>query len=204
MRASYAITGGVLAAALLGAAPAAAQSGSAQPSGSGALLASGSRIRLEPVLLTTPGTPPPAAASKKDGLVWDNGPSIRYGDWFQLDVRALLEGNVTMTEPDPAGEGTVFEWSRRRIGVQGTVTKYVEYEVDYGFDEANEERAQWRDVFVNVRPASYAQVQGGKFKIPFGYERLTGPRNLDFVYRSLVSDALTPGRSIGVMAFSIA
>jgi phosphate-selective porin OprO/OprP len=55
-------------------------------------------------------------------------------------------------------------------------------------------------VFVNVRPAAFAQVQGGKFKIPFGYERLTGPRNLDFVYRSRVSDALTPGRSVGIMA----
>jgi len=74
------------------------------------------------------------------------------------------------------------------------VTEYVQYEVDFGFDAANEEAAEWRDVFVNVRPAVFAQVQGGKFKIPFGYERLTGPRNLDFVYRSRVSDALTPGR----------
>jgi phosphate-selective porin len=181
MRTSYAIAGAVVAAALLSAPRAAAQDG--------------------PVLLTTPGTPPAiAAAAKKDGFVWDNRPGIRVGDWFQLDLRALLEGNLTSADPDPAGEGTVFEWSRRRIGVQGMVTKYVEYEVDFGFDEADEETAEWRDAFVNVRPATFAQVQGGKFKIPFGAERLTGPRNLDFVYRSRVSDALTPGRSIGVMA----
>jgi phosphate-selective porin OprO/OprP len=200
MRASYAITGVVLAAVLLGAAPAAAQNESAQPPGSGALLTPGSWTRLEPILLTTSGTPPPAAAAKKNGFVWDNRPSIRYGDWFQLDLRALLEGQVRSVDPDLAGEGTVFEWSRRRLGIQGNVTDYVQFEVDYGFDKANEDSAEWRDVFVNIRPAAFAQVQGGKFKIPIGYERLTGPRNLDFVYRSRVSDALTPGRSIGVMA----
>jgi phosphate-selective porin len=199
MQASCAITGVVLAAVLFGGVQAAAQSGSAQPAGSGALPAPGSWIRLEPILLTTPGAPPPAVAATNDGVVWDNRPSIRYGDWFQLDASALLEGNMTSTDPDPAGEGTVFEWNRRRIGVQGSVTKYVEYEVDYGFDAANEKNAEWRDVFVNLRPTSYAQLRGGKFKIPFGYERLTGPGNLDFVYRTRVSDALTPGRSIGVM-----
>ena len=200
MRASNAVAGVVVAAALLGAVKAAAQSGPAQAPGSAAPPSPHWSIRFEPILPTTSGAPPPAAAAKKNGFVWDNRPGIRYADWFELDVRALLEGNLTSADPDPAGEGTVFEWSRRRIGVQGMVTEYVQYEVDFGFDAANEEAAEWRDVFVNVRPAVFAQVQGGKFKIPFGYERLTGPRNLDFVYRSRVSDALTPGRSVGVMA----
>lgn len=199
MRASFAITG-VLVATLLGAAPAAAQSGPAPAPGSGLQSLPGSGLGIEALSLNTSGaTPPSPAAARKDGFVWDNRPSFRYRDWFQLDVRALLDGDVRSADPDLTGEGTVFEWSRRRIGVQGTVTKYVEYEVDYGFDAANEKSAEWRDVFVNVRPVGYAQVQGGKFKIPFGYERLTGPRTLDFVYRTRVSDALTPGRSIGVM-----
>jgi phosphate-selective porin len=132
-------------------------------------------------------------------MMWDNRPVVRYGNWFELDVRALLDVLVEAHDPEPADGGATFDWSRRRIGIQGTVTRYVEYEVDYGFDAANEQSAAWRDVFVNVRPALYAQVQAGKFKIPFGYERLTGPRSLDFVYRSRVSDALTPGRSVGVM-----
>jgi phosphate-selective porin OprO/OprP len=132
--------------------------------------------------------------------VWDNRPGIRYGDAFLLEFRALLEGDVRSADPDLTGEGTVFEWSRRRVGIQGTVTEYVEYEVDYGFDAANEASAELRDAYVDVRPAAFARARGGRFKIPFGYERLTGPRNLDFVYRARVSDALTPGRSVGVMA----
>ncbi|MCK7523795.1 MAG: hypothetical protein MZV64_42335 [Ignavibacteriales bacterium] len=38
----------------------------------------------------------------------------------------------------------------------------------------------WRDAFVNVRPAAFAQIQGGKFKIPFGNERLTGSEKSRF------------------------
>jgi phosphate-selective porin OprO/OprP len=200
MRASYAVAG-VLTAALLGAAHAAAQTGPAAPAGAGAPPPPASWPGLGVSLLAPAAAPPPAAAAaKKNGVVWDNRPGIRYGDWLQLDLRALLEAQVKSRDPDLAGEGPVFEWSRRRLGIQGSVTRYVEFEADYGFDRANEDSAEWRDVFVNVRPAAFAQVQGGKFKIPFGYERLTGPRNLDFVYRSRVSDALTPGRSIGVMA----
>jgi len=200
MRASSAITG-VVAAALLGAVQAAAQSGSAPVPGSVLQPPPGSWLLIEPVTRNTCGpTPPSPAAAKKEGFVWDNRPGIRFGDWFQLDVRALLEGLVRSTDPDLDGEGASLEWARRRIGIQGSVTNYVQYEVDYGFESANEESGRWRDVFVNVRPTLYAQVQGGKFKVPFGYERLTGPRSLDFVYRTRVSDALTPGRSVGVMA----
>jgi phosphate-selective porin len=196
MRASFAITV-VLAASLLGAAQAEAQSGPASAPGSGLPPVPGSWFRIEPV---SPGpygpAPPTPAAAKKDGFVWDNRPSIRYGDWFLLDVKALIEGAVESRDPDVSAEGTSFEWGRRRFGAQGSVTKYVEYEATYGW----EPEGHWRDLYVNVRPISYAQVQAGKFKIPFGYERLTGPRSLDFVYRSRVSDALTPARSVGVMA----
>jgi len=198
MRALYAVIG-AFAAALLGAAQAAAQTVPAGAPGSGAPAAPGPWLTIESIAISSAGAPPPPPAAAKNGFVWDNRPGLRYGDWFQLDVRALVEGQVRSVDPDLAGEGSAFEWSRRRIGIQGSVTRYVQYEVDYGFDETDEETADWRDVFVNVRPAAFAQVQGGKFKIPFGYERLTGPRNLDFVYRSRVSDTLTPGRSIGVM-----
>lgn len=200
MRTSYAIAGVIVAAALLVSPQAAAQNVPVQAEGTSRQLGQASWLRLEPALPGATGTSLPAAAAKKNGFVWDNRPGIRYGDWFTLELRALLEGEVRSTDPDLTGEGTVFEWSRRRIGVQGTVTEYVEYEVDYGFDAANEASAELRDAYVDVRPAAFARVRGGRFKIPFGYERLTGPRNLDFVYRSRVSDALTPGRSVGVMA----
>lgn len=198
MRASSALTG-LLLAALVGVPQAAAQPGASPISGVGDAGVRPNSTTGAPLRLTVAAVPPALPAAPQDGFVWDNRPGIRYGGWFELDVRALLDALVEAHDPDPAGEGATFDWSRRRLGIQGTVTRYVQYEVDYGFDAANEQSATWRDVFVNVRPAMYAQVQAGKFKIPFGYERLTGPRNLDFVYRSRASDALTPGRSVGVM-----
>ena len=200
MRTSYAIAGVVVAASLLVLPQAAAQDGPAQTPGVAFPPPSGWWIRPEPVVAPATRTSQPAVAAGEDGFFWDNRPGIRYGDWFTLEFRALLEGEVRRADPDLTGEGATFDWSRRRVGIQGTVTEYVEYEVDYGFDAANEDSAELRDAYVDVRPAAFARVRGGKFKIPFGYERLIGPRNLDFVYRSRVSDALTPGRSVGVMA----
>jgi hypothetical protein len=54
-------------------------------------------------------------------------------------------------------------------------------------------------VYVNVSKFEFAQVQYGKFKLPFGLEENTGAPNLDFVYRALVSNTLAPGRDRGVM-----
>jgi phosphate-selective porin len=44
-----------------------------------------------------------------------------------------------------------------------------------------------------------AQIQGGQFKIPFGLEETTSAGNLDFIYRSIVSTRLAPGRDRGTM-----
>jgi phosphate-selective porin len=182
-------------AVLAGAAPAAAQPGAAPASGPGHAAPPPAAIARARLLAAAPAAPPAQQAAAKSGLVWDNRPGVRYGEWFTLDAKALLDGGVRSIDPDEEGEGASFEWGRRRLGVEGSITRYVEYEVSYGWEDGG----AWRDVYVNARPASYVQVQAGKFKVPFGYERVTGPRSLDFVYRSRVSDALTPGRSIGIM-----
>jgi len=57
---------------------------------------------------------------------------------------------------------------------------------------------KWRDVYVNFRPLAFAQVQIGRFKIPFGYEWLTGRSDFDFVNRTRVSDTIAAGRAVGV------
>jgi phosphate-selective porin OprO/OprP len=88
--------------------------------------------------------------------------------------------------------------------------KHFEYEVEREIDYNPEEEAApggldevddspWRDVFVNFRYFRDAQVQAGKFKVPFSLEQITGPTNLDFVYRSRIAADLAPGRDIGAM-----
>jgi phosphate-selective porin OprO/OprP len=60
-------------------------------------------------------------------------------------------------------------------------------------------QSRWKDVNVNVSYIDNAQIQVGKFKIPFGLDELTGVTHNDFIYRSLGATYLAPSRDIGVM-----
>src|SRR5262249_52327496 len=55
----------------------------------------------------------------------------------------------------------------------------------------------WKDVYVNLTYLKRAQLQVGKFKVPFGLDELTGVTHLDFVYRSLGARAPEPARGVG-------
>ncbi len=126
---------------------------------------------------------------------WSGRPGLRYGDRFALDVKLILQADVRQSSLDLGPRGGTSTWDVRRAGIKGTVLRVLEYEVAHDLNPGG----KWRDVYLNVRPAAFAQVQIGRFKIPFGYERLTGPADLDFVNRTRASDALTPGRDVGVM-----
>jgi phosphate-selective porin OprO/OprP len=92
--------------------------------------------------------------------------------------------------PDP-------EWQTRRIQIEGTVFKRIEFEVSREFGDADEPE---RDAFVNVRVDRALELRAGQFKMPFGHDALIGGANLDFVHRSLAGRQLAPGRDLGVMA----
>src|SRR4030095_4151109 len=84
--------------------------------------------------------------------------------------------------------------NRKRVGIQGNFLKVFEYEVER---ELRQENA-WRDVFLNFRYFDNFQIRAGKFKMPFSLEQLTGPTDLDFIYRTNLVENLSPGREIGV------
>ena len=138
-----------------------------------------------------------AAAPAKPGwqFVWEDRPSLRFGTLFRMDFRLKLQADFRQSDLDLSSRGGTFKRGLRRAGIKGSFLKYFEYEIEHDI-YAN---GQWRDTYLNFRYDASAQVQGGKFKIPFGYEQLTNPTDLDLVYRTRASDALTPGRSVGVM-----
>jgi phosphate-selective porin OprO and OprP len=141
------------------------------------------------------------AGSKKgkkedgSGFVWDGRPSLRFGKAFRMDFRVKLQADVRASSQDLSSVGGTFEMSRHRVGIKGTITERVEYEVEAEIGDS----APWRDVFLDARLVSAAQIRGGKFKVPFSLEEVTSPTELDFVYRARVVDALAPGRDIGGM-----
>jgi phosphate-selective porin OprO/OprP len=154
--------------------------------------ASGTVLPSGPMDIETTADP----AEERWRFSWAGRPGVRFGDRFTLEVKLILQAEVRQSSLDLASRGGPSTWGLRRAGIKGSVLRYLEYEVGHDLDPGG----KWRDVYLNVRPAAFAQVQVGKFKIPFGYERLTGPADLDFVNRTRASDALTPGRDVGIMA----
>ena len=119
-------------------------------------------------------------------------PTMRAGTLFKVALTARLQGDLHSPGGGPGDMD--FDVARRRIGVTGSLTSHLEFEVERELEGDGE----WRDVFVNLRTVRAAQVQAGRFKMPFSREQLTGAGSLDFVSRSRAADLLAPGRGTGV------
>jgi phosphate-selective porin len=152
----------------------------------------------------------PAAAQDRKGFVWNDRPSIVFGEDINIELkaRALLEWRKFDPE---IGEET-FNLRTLRVGFAGELTRHLEWEVEreiehsVGEDEADDAEKKWRfgawkDVWGEWRTFDQFRVRGGRFKMPFGMEQNTGVSSLDFAYRALGSSAIAPGRDRGVMAY---
>jgi len=122
-------------------------------------------------------------------------PSFRAGE-FRIDFRARfhLDFRGLDAEEPVAPEGFVFR--RARVAIEGRIYDDLEYELDR---DLRDDKRPWRDVFLNYRKFRAAEVQGGKFKVPFSLDQLTSVFSNSFVSRSLIGTQLAPGRDRGVM-----
>lgn len=153
-----------------------------------------------------PANPPPGqdpvkpegdgdTKAKPVGFRWNKGLSLRLGGAGRIDFKARLQGDVRDSDGPIANESAVWDANAQRVGIEGELFDLIEFQVERELsgDEP------WRDVYVNVRPTASVQVQAGHFKLPFSLDETTGATSLDFVYRSLASRQLAPGRDGGVM-----
>jgi phosphate-selective porin len=129
-------------------------------------------------------------------FVMKRQPSVRIGDWLRVDFRAKVQTDLVGDSPAIDSADGIFDPRRLRIGIEGRITRDVEFELEY---ELLPTDYPVRDAFVNYRRIRHLQVKAGQFKVPFGMDQLTGPGNLDFVYRSRIGSELTPGRDKGVL-----
>lgn len=152
--------------------------------------------------------PPPAQGK---GFEWEQHPGIRFGKHFNIEFEAKLQEDYHTSYAGAEQVAGLEDWElhRNRIGVLGNVGKHIEFEVEHEFTEHElsekdieagvTPKSQWKDVRANFDYIKNAQIQVGKFKIPFGLDQTTGVTHNDFVYRSLGAIYLSPGRDIGVM-----
>jgi phosphate-selective porin OprO/OprP len=112
-----------------------------------------------------------------------------------MDFKARLQFDFRGMDPEDQ-ELPMFDFRRRRLGVEGTFLRDFDYEFEV---EAASEDTTFRDAYVNYRRWRAVEFQGGKFKMPFGREELISSSNLPFVFRAHASRELAPSRSTGGM-----
>ena len=141
---------------------------------------------------------------------WKQHPSIRFGDAVRMDFEAKFQEDGHQSYDGAIANGlATWELHRNRVGIKGNIYKKIEYEVEYELTEKElterdvllgyTPKSQWKDVYVNLRYFKNAQIQIGKFKVPFGLDELTGVTHNDYIYRSLGASYLDPARDIGTM-----
>jgi phosphate-selective porin OprO/OprP len=79
--------------------------------------------------------------------------------------------------------------------VEGTLAGFIDFRIMPDFANST---LVLQDAWANLRFSPEAQLQFGKFKSPFGLERLESATNLWFVERALPT-LLAPNRDLGVM-----
>jgi len=150
----------------------------------------------------------PAGGGKGFRASWKQHPSIRAGNVFRLDFEAKFQEDGRGTYQGAIGLDP-WELHRNRVGIQGHLFKKIEYEVERELTEkeltekelsaGQAPKSPWKDVYVNLTFIKNAQVQLGRFKIPFSLDQLTGVTHNDFIYRSLGATYLAPARDTGGM-----
>jgi phosphate-selective porin len=125
---------------------------------------------------------------------WRDHPSLEIGE-VRVEVAARVETDARLATPAIGRDRSELAWQSPRVEVRTRIGRRVDVEIsrDLGND------AVWKDAFVNLRVGRALEVEGGRFKIPFGREALVSRSNLDFIYRSLGSSQLAPGRDTGMM-----
>lgn len=152
-----------------------------------------------PAQAPTPGLVLPVVAPAPAEAVqgrWSPRPRISDGKNVSIELRAKFQGDTAKFSPVVDSDDEGFVWRRRRLGVRGELFKRVEFEVEREFGDDEE---PWRDVWVNVKAHDLLEVRGGKFKAPFGLDNSTSSTTHDFIFRSLGTRLLAPGREVGGM-----
>jgi phosphate-selective porin len=153
--------------------------------------------------LVLPKVLPKEEPSRALRFVWRDHPSLRGGRNFRVDFSVKVQEDARDPGDDPIDFPT-WELHRLRVGVDGEVFRKIQFSVEREFSEnlnndptRKSTKSQWKDVYAELNAADWLQIRGGQFKIPYGLDQTSGETNLDFIYRSLGGDYLSPGRDVG-------
>ena len=120
----------------------------------------------------------------------DKSYQIRFRGYVQADAHFFTSGDNANSNPT-----NDFYLYRVRPIVEGTVAEYFDFKIMPDFGQG---KVVLQDAFLNMHYWPLAQVQVGKFKEPFGLERLQSATSLTFINRAYPTQ-LSPNRDVGGM-----
>ena len=132
------------------------------------------------------GSPSSASAARASTSATKTFFQVRLRGLIQADARAYFD-TATTALPDQ------FLMRRVRPIIEGTVADIVDYKIVPDFGQGS---ALLYDAYIDLRPFRWVALRVGKFKTPFGLERLQNDANMAFMERGLPL-MLVPDRDIG-------
>lgn len=132
---------------------------------------------------------PSVTANAKDGF------TVRSADGnFIFKLTGYIQADGRFYLSDQAGaQANTFLLRRVRPSFEGTANKYIDFRIlpDFGGGTT-----ALQDAYVDLRYTPKFRVRVGKFKEPFGLERLQSGTSLTFIERALPAN-LGPNRDVG-------
>jgi phosphate-selective porin len=113
-----------------------------------------------------------------------------------LEVRGLLRAGVRV-EPDSSARSDGFDVFDARLGLSGKIGIIFDYFVQVEYDEGDDE-FKLLDARAGLPIRPEADIGLGLFRPAFGLEALTDKGQLTFLERSQATEAIAPGRQVGV------
>jgi phosphate-selective porin OprO/OprP len=152
-----------------------------------------------PVPIVAPA-PEPARAAAAPALppvltAGSEGFALKSGDGkFVLKLRGYLQADARIF-PVKAEPGTTSFLIRNvRLIMEGTLFEWFDFRIMPDFGEG---KFELREAWLDIHAWKFLRLRAGKFKEPFGLERLQTDTTINFVERALPT-SLVPNRDVGL------
>ncbi|HTJ80992.1 MAG TPA: sulfate ABC transporter ATP-binding protein [Polyangiaceae bacterium] len=135
----------------------------------------------------------PQTAGWKDGFfvqTADGKTKLKIGGFTQFDGRFFVDNSNTSAVDQ-------FGFRSIRPDLQGTIAEHFDFRLLPDFAGA---KVVLQDVYADIHYGDAVKLRFGKFKVPFGLERLQAETATTFVERGLPT-LLAPNRDLGVQVF---
>lgn len=117
-------------------------------------------------------------------------PTLNYSGSVRLDYN-YYEGLFSETSDE---NDDTFDFNRVRLSFESEFNS--DWSAKLKFDV--QDGLEIKDAYIKYKAWDWANIIVGKQKEPFGLEKLMSSKNLSFIERSMISSAISSGRSYGI------